>query len=595
MKGQCMRPNPRVFASRVGFIFLLCLAFTRCAHSVPNAERHTQLVIVGTNDFHGYLRPWEGKFGGDHVVSGGAEWFAGHVRVLEKKFGDRLVLLDAGDIFQGTMESNLFKGESTMAYYNLLPYRAAAVGNHEFDYGPIVKNNPDRLSAIRARIQQAKFPFVQANIFLRGTNNLWREKNLHPSVIVQAGGYKVGIMGLTTITTPVKTIPQNVSPLEFRALLPAALAEAQTLRREGADLVLLTTHEGGEKPGEPLYELLHALPKGTFDAVVSGHSHSEIHEFVNGVPVIQSKTRGVFFGRIDLFVDRTTRKVDASLTKIHDIHPICGVWFRNMESCDTKLARDLITAGKSKEADFVPVRKVIYEGEEVKADLPVRGALAPFFQKIDRISAEKLATAKRDFETFASGETEMGTLFTRAFHWKYPQAKVVYLNGGGIRRPFLKGDMKYSDLFEVHPFDNYVALVKITGKQLRSILEIGVSGAQKIPSVYGVRAEYRAGDRPEYWRDLNGDGRKDFWERNRLVSLTWDNGKPVKDTEEFWVATIDFLVNGGDNQDSVYDSIPANRKNYTEQPSRDVVAEYLRAHKGIALPTNDQARLKVLP
>jgi 5'-nucleotidase len=578
--------KPRQFACCVGTILAVFFTFTRCAHvsAAPDLTKYDQIVIVGTNDFHGYLRPWEGKFAGAKVVSGGAEWFAGHVGILQKHYGDHLVLLDAGDIFQGTMESNNFRGKSTLAYYNLLPYRAAAVGNHEFDYGPLERGGKDRLGTLKARIGEAKFPFVQANIFWKGTDRLWTEKNLHPSVMIEAAGHKIGIIGLTTITTPAKTLPMNVERLDYRALAPAAITEARKLRAAGAELVFITAHEGGEHPGEPIYELLHELPKGTVDAVVSGHSHTEIHELVNGVPVIQSKTRGVYFGRIDLFVDKQTGKVNPALTRIHGMHPICGVWFANYESCDTKFARDLVEAGRAKESDFVPVRTVTYEGEEVKPDLKVRAALAPYFRRVDKATAEVLGEVSQDFQSYPSGETQMGSLFLRAYHWKYPQAKVIYLNGGGIRRPFLKGPMLYRDLFEVHPFDNYVALVKINGKQLRSLIEVGVSGAQKIPAIWGIRATYHTGFKPEYERDVNGDGRKDGWERNRLVSLTWDSGKPVQDTDEFWLATIDFLVTGGDNSDVAFGSLPPKRKKFFDETSRDPVAEYLRAHKGIRLP-----------
>ncbi|MGE3261922.1 MAG: bifunctional UDP-sugar hydrolase/5'-nucleotidase [Bacteriovoracia bacterium] len=588
-----------VFTTRVG-ILLTLLIFTRCAHgpatqALPDPAKYDQIVVVGTNDFHGYLRPFESTYAGQSVVSGGAEWFAGHVRILEKKYGDQLVLLDAGDIFQGTMESNTFKGASTLAYYNLLPYRASAVGNHEFDYGALTKGSRDRLGALKARMAEAKFPFLQANIFIKGTNKLWREKNLQPSVIVKAGGHKVGIIGLTTITTPAKTLPTNVANLDFRALEPVALAEAQKLRKQGADLVIITTHEGGEQPGDPIYELLHALPKGTIDAVVSGHAHSEIHQFVNGVPVIQSKTRGVFFGRIDLFVDKASGKVEPSLTKIYDMHPICGIWFAQMDACDAKMAKNLVDAGKAREADFVPFRRVAYENEEVSPDLTVRATLAPYFEKINVLRKEVLAESAKDFERYPSGETQMGFLFLHAYRWKFPQAKVVYLNGGGIRRAFLKGPMTYGDLFEVHPFENYATLVKISGKQLRALLEVAVSGAQGIPAISGIKATYHNEDRPEYLRDLNRDGKKETWERNRLVSLTWDDGTPVKDSDDFWLATIDFLVNGGDNADVAFGALPPERKKFTDQQSRDVVAEYLRAHKGIALPTRDEMRIRALP
>ncbi len=346
------------------------------AASEVDSSLYDQLVIVGTNDFHGYLRTVESALGGEKVLIGGAEWFAGYVNILERRYGDNLVLLDAGDMWQGTIDSNMSYGRSVVSFYNLLPYRAVAVGNHEFDYGPGTKGGRDPLGAMKARMTESNFPYLQANIFIKKTGKLWREKNLQPSVIVSAGGYKVGILGLTTTTTPAKTLPQNVEKLEFRDFVKPALEEAKRLRARGAEIVLITTHEGEGKKGDPIYELLHALPKGTVDGVVSGHSHTEVHELVNGVPVIQSKTRGNFFGRFDLYVNKETRKLEPLLTRVHDIHMICGNWLKNEENCDQKAAKDRIEAGKAKLDDFLPLRAVSYEGEEVKPDPSVQGTLA---------------------------------------------------------------------------------------------------------------------------------------------------------------------------------------------------------------------------
>lgn len=590
------------------FAAALLLLFTACSStpqspstvaakapaSTPDPTRYDQLVIVGTNDFHGYLRTVESELGGEKVLIGGAEWFAGHMRILEKKFGDRLVLLDGGDMFQGTMESNLFLGKSVVDFYNLLPYRAVAVGNHEFDYGPRKKGDPDRLGALKDRMKQARYPFVQANIYLKGTNKVWREKNLYPSVIVKAGDYKVGIVGLTTTSTPAKTLPLNVRKLEFRNLIEPTLKEAAALRAKGADLVLLTIHEGED----PARELLNAIPPGTVDALVAGHTHTEMAEFVNGTPVIESRTRGLFFGRIDLYVNKSTRRVDQTLTKIHGIHWICGTWFKNREDCDQKPVRDAVAAGKAKLEEFLPLRKVTYEGETVEADARVKAAMEPYFHETDAKKKERLGTAARDFDYYPSGESEMADLWLDAFQWKFPEARVVYLNGGGFRRRIFKGPIYYGDLFEVHPFDNFAVSVKMNGKQLKDLIRVGVSLTNAIPALAGVKVTYFGGqDKPEFHRDVNGDGKQEAWESDRLApnGLVWeDTGKPVQDDEEFWLATNDYLVAGGDNLSHVFGAIPMNKRKYLDITQRDVAAEYLRAHPGFSLPHPRGMRIQKL-
>lgn len=569
------------------------VAAAPAAVSTTDLSHYDQLVIVGTNDFHGYLRPVEAALSGEKVVLGGAEWFAGHVRILEKKFGDRLILLDAGDMFQGTMESNLFLGKSVVDFYNELPYRAAAIGNHEFDYGDVKRSGPDRLGALKARLRQAKFPFVQANIFIAGTDRPWREANLTPSALFQAGGYKVGVIGLTTTSTPAKTLPLNVRQLEFRDFVQPTIKEARALRARGADIVIALAHEGGEKPGDPINEFLRELPPGTVDAAVTGHTHTEIHQLVHGVPVIQSKTRGLFFGRIDLFVNKATRKLEPSLTKLQPMHWICGTWFKNEEQCDHKGARDHIAAGTTKVADYLPLRKVTYEGEEVVPDARVREVLAPYFKKTDERKTEVLAQVSRDFDAYPSGETEMGDLWIRAFRWKFPKARVAYLNGGGFRRRFYKGPLTYGDLFEVHPFDNFAVEVRMNGKQLKDLIRVGVSGSNAIPSLYGLKVTYHGGQNPAYQRDVNGDGVNEAWEEDRLASLTWeDTGKPVEDNEEFWLATNDYLVAGGDSLRHVFGSIPMSKRNYLDITQRDVAAEYLRANRGLSLPLKEKSRIE---
>ncbi|MGZ3685920.1 MAG: bifunctional metallophosphatase/5'-nucleotidase [Bdellovibrionota bacterium] len=593
------------------FVWILAAALlVSCSHGGDNGKgwgvaqpivdqangKYDEIVVVGTNDFHGYLRPTITSVGGEKVIQGGASWFAGYVDILQRKFGDHLVLLDAGDMYQGTMDSNMFKGKSVEDFYNLLPYRAVAIGNHEFDYGPLKKGGKDVRATIKLRMRESTHPFVQANIFYRKGGRPWTEKNLQPSVMVNAGGYKVGIIGLTTTHTAGTTLPQNVADLEFREFAPVALSEAQKLRARGADFVFITTHEGdGNKPSDPIAKMLASLPPGTVDAVVSGHSHTEAHLLVNGVPVIQSRTQGKYFGRIDFFVNKETHKIEPSLTHIYDMQPVCGTWFQNSNSCDAKVVNDKIIATKVKLSDVLPLRAPVYEGEAVKLSQSVEAVLAPYLAKADAERKEVLGEAKSDFERYPSGENQVGTLILDAFHDRFPQAKVVYMNGGGIRRMLTKGPITYGDLYETSPFDNFATLLKFTGKQLKELVKVHTSGAHGVPAVWGIKINYFNREDPAFDRDVNGDGKKEKWERDRLdpkTGVVWEKtGKPVGDKETFWLATVDYLAAGGDNTAHVFDQIPANKRKYFDVGPRDLMAEYLRKNPGIELPRTEEMKI----
>ncbi len=565
---------------RIVALFLLLLA--GCAGSV-DPSKYTELVVVSTNDVHGYIRPMESKLGQESVVAGGAEWFAGYVHILEKKYGDRLILLDGGDLFQGTLDSNPFQGESVIKVYNELPYRAAAIGNHEFDYGPLKNGGKDRRGALKARMREAKFPFLSANTYYRGTEKVWREYNLYPSVQFTAGGVKVGVLGLTTETTGAKTSPLNTKDLEFGDLVSAAEREAKKLRAQGATVVIITMHEGDLPDHLALTEMLKRMRKGLVDAIVSGHTHRRVATTIEGYPVIQAGYRGLYFARMDLFVDKATGEVNPDLTQIHEPYPVCAAWFHDEDSCDTKDIEN--------PAPHLPLRPAVYEGEVVKPDLKVREILAPYFKQADKLRGEVLGHVNSWFGPHPSGENDIGQLFMAAFHRRYPDAKVIYINGGSFRRYFAPGPITYGDLYEVNPFDNFVTKVTMTGKDLKKLLRVGFSGAHSTPQLSGLQITYsKTGPKT----DINGDGKIELWELDRVQSVTWDNGAPVKDEEKILLITSDYLVEGGDNMDQVFLSIPTTQKVLDDIIQRDVVAEFLRKNPTVSLPVPYKPHIHVI-
>ena len=163
--------------------------------------------------------------------------------------GGGVLLVDSGDMFQGTLESNLGEGQAMVAGYNALGYAAAAIGNHEFDFGPAgpahipARPDQDPRGALKARATAARFPFLATNLEERGQPLRWR--NVRPWVMAQVAGARIAIVGGTTMATPRATHPRNFAGLAVRPLERELARYARQARQAGAMAVVVVTHAGG--------------------------------------------------------------------------------------------------------------------------------------------------------------------------------------------------------------------------------------------------------------------------------------------------------------------------------------------------------------
>src|SRR5204862_5005876 len=155
------------------------------------------LRIAAIYDLHGALVPGPDANG---VSRGGAAYVAAGVDRARAECTPRFVtlLVDGGDLFQGTPASNLSYGRPVVDYYNRMGYAAAALGNHEFDWGT---------DTLRARMKQAKFGIFGANVrYTNGRDVEW----IPNDTIVTRGKTKIGIVGWSTVATPTTTRASNV-------------------------------------------------------------------------------------------------------------------------------------------------------------------------------------------------------------------------------------------------------------------------------------------------------------------------------------------------------------------------------------------------
>ncbi len=510
------------------------------------------LSIVGTNDLHGHL--------GALPVLGG---FVENLRRARAADG-AVLLLDGGDMFQGTLESNLQEGAGVVLGYEALGYDAVTIGNHEFDYGPVgpasAPRGPgdDPRGALRALIRDAEFPFLNANLVLREGGG--RPALGWPSVLLERAGVRIGIIGVTTEQTLGTTLASNVADLALTPLVDALVAEASALRARGAQVVVAVAHAGGhcarfEDPDdlsscdaeEEIMHVAAALPRGTLDAVVAGHTHQAMAHRVNGVPIVESWSYGQAFGRIDLVVDRAAgRVVEARL------HP-------PQRLCTTESAR-----AEDGVERCVPG---IYEGAAVQVDARVAQAVAPSIEGARAQRGRSLGVVLGGaFERSRGAECALGNLFTDLMLRARPGADVAIVNGGGLRADLPAGPLTYGALYEAFPFDNRFARVRVRGAELRAMIERMMARDGSFFSVAGITAEVAC---------VGGEVR---------ATLRRAGGAEVSDDAELTVLTSDFLAVGGDGFFSAARASQGGPDLEDDPPIREAMVEVLLATGGTLEP-----------
>ncbi len=549
------------------------------------------IVILGTNDIHGALLPQTLKSREEipgtevHYESGGLTYLAQYARILRKTLGTNLLWLDAGDEWQGSLESNLAQGAPMIAGFNAASLNAAAIGNHEFDYGASLgapsTSKPDLLGALKDRLREARYPYLSANIFEKSTGKLPDWPNFFPSRVFKVGRLSVGVIGLTTLETPKTTLSDNIQSLEFRALREATLRETQKLRESGAQVILAVAHVGlkcelGRMPlghairkstdpqgpcknSDEMVQLLESLPEGTLDAVVSGHSHQVVHHYIGGVPVIQGGVFAKYFNLVYLTYNLKEKRILADRTRIEGPIPVCPKVFRNQVDCNGDRTPPREGRGKLVRARF--------RGELIEADSEVLALTESYVKKAAEKKEEFIAQVDRPLDMNRFGESPLGNLVTDAMR-EAVDADIAIMNAGGIRANIEAGKMHYGDVFRTFPFENSISVLQLTGRELKQLIEITQSGARGFAPTSGlkIRAEALTLD-PEAQRfppqvkarDLDQNGIQEAWESDRVLSLTLADGSSIQEAKLYRIATVDFLVKGGDDFGWFMKQIPASR------------------------------------
>ena len=494
---------------RVILPLLVILSLAACVGQTETESGTFVLSVVGTNDVHGELMP--------HDDRGGLVTFSGYVAALrEARREDGAVLLvDAGDMWQGTLESNLTEGEVTVDAYNALGYAAAAIGNHEFDFGPAgpkaipESGADDPQEALKQRAREADFPLLAANLIDTETNAVVDWDNVEASIILAVEGVRVGLIGVMTEHALQTTIAANTTGLKVAPLAATITAEARRLRADGVELIVVLAHAGTgcEDFDDPedlsscrldgeIVQVASAIPQGLVDHIVAGHVHQGIAHVVNGIAVTSSYSATRAFSRVDFTLDRETGTVLER--RIFPPQP-------------------MLPAGDYAGRPVVPMETVATIGELARDLAAAR-------------KAESLGVTLETPLTLRPGpESELGNLMTDAVLDMSDADIAIHNVRGGIRAELPAGELTFGRVFRMFPFDNRLAVVTMTGAELRRVIAKQVHKPGRRAGFSGMRVFVDCGD----------DG--------MTVTMRRSDGEEIADSDVVRVAANDFLLLGGDD------------------------------------------------
>jgi len=496
-------------------ILLLVLVFTSGADTV-------YLNILHTNDIHGGIVPREATFMNPDfppMIGGGAyiSAYVDEVREECRENGEYCLLIDAGDIYQGTPTGNYGTGEFIIEWMNATSYDMITLGNHDFDDGV---QNAIELS------EQADFPVICANFVDSATGEI--PYPVIPYEIIDYEGVKVAFIGLVTTDTYGLVTPELLGSYIFLNEVECTQRYIVEVEEQGADIIILVSHLG--QPGDPdkylerVYEAWNAGEEYTkdfcmnhaeltclvpgIDLIVSGHTHLGFAEPwvnpINHTLVVQGYANGTGIGRIRLKIDTDTK---------------------------TLVGYDLP------------------EGEEYVSLLhdefwpdPAIAEMIEGFRSVAEAGMDQVIGEATEQISRGNAEHPLGRLIADAMLWS-TDADVALMNRGGIRAAIPRGSITPRVVYQAIPFEEDLFVMEVTGAELKAILETGMQGRRRDMEIGGLTAERN---------QAMPDGEKI---ENLLI-----NGEPLDLERTYRFVTSGYLAQGNVGYDIMleHDAVPAN-------------------------------------
>lgn len=525
-------------------ILLGATALTLLAGFTGAAQAEFTLNILHINDFHSRFGPITGTDSNCNAEDDAAgKCFGGIARLKteidakrEELKDENVVLLDAGDQFQGSLFYTQYRSEIVSEFSNDLGVDVMAVGNHEFDDGP------EELAKL---LDAVKFPIISGNTNV--TNEPLLADKLKGTYVLDFKGEKVGVVSALAEDTGETSSPgKNV---EFDDTIDSLRTQVEALKGAGINKIIALTHIGYT------HDLEVAANVPGIDVIVGGHSHTLLSStdenaagpyptMVKGpdgneVPVVTAYSYGKYLGDLVVTWDDEGNVVTA------DGAPI------------------LLDSSVTPDEGYV-------------------NRLAELQKPIESLMAEVIGktTAPIDGsrETCRAQECEMGNLVADAMLDRAADqgATIAIQNGGGLRASIDEGDITMGEVLTVLPFSNTLATVQLSGADVVDALENGVSdvenGAGRFPQVSGLKYSFdlskSAGERIS---DVMIKGEDDSW-------------TAIDPEGTYIIVTNNYMRGGGDG----YGTFAEGENPYDfGPPLEQVLADFIAKQGGEYTPYTD--------
>jgi 5'-nucleotidase / UDP-sugar diphosphatase len=485
--------------------FLFACIFALVSYSSAVA-RIKDLTILHINDFHASFLPHKMYALEGRPMGGGASALSGYLAHYRQDKNTLFFL--AGDIFQGSVIDILTKGEAVLEVVNELNPDVMCLGNHEFDFG---------VGRYRTLQPKMKFPVIAANGFERVNNRLLATSSHY---IVQKNGIRILVIGLVTdLLNTSGSLGKELYITDYYKHV-ARIAKGN----KDVDLTVLLTHIGFNEDKELAGKL---KAEDGVDLIIGGHSHTVLKEpvVVNKIPIFHAGANTDYLGRIELRVDTDTNRLasfNGSLLPVLD----------GKYPADPKV---------------VSIVKKYNQMASEKMDI-----------QISQLHQPLLHPSRTE-------ETELGN-FACDVLLDYFKVDLAFQNSGGLRKP-IPLEVKLRHVLETFPFGNTFVKFKMTGKQLKLLLENNANSANgdwyQMPKTLSYTFDSR-----------KPNGR-------RVVSIKF-KGKEISDSQMFTAVTNNYVWGKGAQylgQETA--GLVANGGYETVLDlDKNIYIDYLKAHKG---------------
>lgn len=405
------------------------------------AKEWQHLVILHTNDIHGHLPQEEAWWINPNFPPpiGNAAAVATIIkeeRQRAEQNGWGFLLLEGGDIFQGTPLGEFSQGQAVVDFMNLMGYDAMTVGNHDYDKGQDV---------IKNLVSKAKFPVLGANLVDSVSGKTI--DYLKPYTMVEKAGLKIGIFGLITHYLRGMATPEHLQGLDIAKESATAKQMVDSLKSQNIDLIIGLLHTGFR------HDKAIADTVPGIDVIIGAHSHTGLRTAYEDPEhhtiIVQTYGNLTTIGKLDLLIDPETKQIVGYNSELKEL-------FTEAVPQDTMV--DRIVAAETAQAE----------------------------KGFDQSLGEALTDIKRGG---GDKESAIGNFVCDAM-LEAAGADVAFQNSAGIKADILKGEITYRSIYKVDAFGNYLVTMDMTGSQVIKVCETSVLGYHAIFQVGGLQMTY---------------------------------------------------------------------------------------------------------